>query len=231
MKACCSTESCPSGARPSTVVTSQPLACTANIRHARAERPSTSTVQAPHTPCSQPRCVPVRLSSWRRKSASVSRASTTRAYDLPFTVTRVACLPICNNSVKNSRLDAGAARRIVERARAQHLRQMPPVVAAGMDIGNRLDQPCSRGGGTQRGGIERLADQPCLGGFDPHRRWGDAEQGQRGAPHHIVGADIEQHRRPRNGEIAVAAGELVKAVAVAEPPVAAIISSAVNAVV
>ena len=44
-------------------VTSQPLACTANIRHARVEWPSTNTVHAPQTPCSQPRWVPVRPSS------------------------------------------------------------------------------------------------------------------------------------------------------------------------
>ena len=46
-----------------------PPACTASIRQPRAEQPSTSTVQAPHTPCSQPTWVPVMPSSPRRKSA------------------------------------------------------------------------------------------------------------------------------------------------------------------
>ena len=36
-------------------------------------------VQAPQTPCSHPRCVPVRLSSSRRKSARVMRTATVRS--------------------------------------------------------------------------------------------------------------------------------------------------------
>ena len=47
---------------PSTVSTRQPSACTANIRQERTLSPSTSTVQAPQTPCSQPTWVPVRPS-------------------------------------------------------------------------------------------------------------------------------------------------------------------------
>src|SRR5271154_261067 len=38
----------------STVVTSKPSACTANIKQERTAEPSTITVQAPQTPCSQP---------------------------------------------------------------------------------------------------------------------------------------------------------------------------------
>ena len=64
-----------SSASPSTVSTSAPSACTASMRHDSAGRPSTSTVQAPQTPCSQPTCVPVRPSSWRRKSESSVRGS------------------------------------------------------------------------------------------------------------------------------------------------------------
>ena len=41
------------------MVISVSTAETANIRHDRTGRPSTSTVQAPHTPCSQPTWVPV----------------------------------------------------------------------------------------------------------------------------------------------------------------------------
>ena len=48
--------------RPSTVTILAPSACTASIRHDRTAAPSTRTVQAPHTPCSQPRCVPVNRS-------------------------------------------------------------------------------------------------------------------------------------------------------------------------
>ena len=52
-----------------------PSACTASVRQARAGAPSIWTVQAPHTPCSQPTCVPVRPSLWRRKSVSSMRGS------------------------------------------------------------------------------------------------------------------------------------------------------------
>ena len=43
-------------------------------------RPSTSTVHAPQTPCSQPTCVPVSPRSWRRKSDSSRRAGPSRAW-------------------------------------------------------------------------------------------------------------------------------------------------------
>ncbi len=50
----------PSGARqPSIVVTSPPSTVTAKSRHERTASPSSSTVQAPQTPCSQPTWVPV----------------------------------------------------------------------------------------------------------------------------------------------------------------------------
>ena len=53
-------------ARPSTVVISAPSACTASIKQERTGAPLCCTVQLPHTPCSQPTCVPVRANSWRR---------------------------------------------------------------------------------------------------------------------------------------------------------------------
>ena len=68
------------------VLTVQPSACTASVRQERAERPSIRTVHAPQTPCSQPRCVPVRPSSCRRKSARVMRTGTERRCSRPFTV-------------------------------------------------------------------------------------------------------------------------------------------------
>ena len=42
------------------VVTEAPSQATANVMQERAGKPSISTVQAPHTPCSQPMCVPVK---------------------------------------------------------------------------------------------------------------------------------------------------------------------------
>ena len=73
--ACCTGLSRPSAepstsVSPSTVVISRSTAETANIRHERIGRPSTSTVQAPQTPCSQPTWVPVRPRSWRSASDS-----------------------------------------------------------------------------------------------------------------------------------------------------------------
>src|SRR5439155_4713474 len=56
----------------------------------RTARPSSSTVHAPHTPCSQPRCVPVSSSVWRRKSASVRRTGTSASRRAPFTVRLIA---------------------------------------------------------------------------------------------------------------------------------------------
>ena len=77
----------PSGcASPSMVVISAPSACPANIRHERAGSPSTSTVHAPHTPCSQPRWVPVSPTSSRITSLNVRRASTVTCCAVPLTV-------------------------------------------------------------------------------------------------------------------------------------------------
>ena len=60
-KACCSGWSSSGlSARPSTVCDLVPSAWTASIRQERTGSPSSSTVQAPQTPCSQPTWVPVR---------------------------------------------------------------------------------------------------------------------------------------------------------------------------
>ena len=77
--ACCTGLSVPSAAaRPSTVVTSAPSACTANSRHERTASPSSSTVQAPHTPCSQPRWVPVRREVLAQEVGQRACAASTR---------------------------------------------------------------------------------------------------------------------------------------------------------
>src|SRR6266403_5060375 len=78
--------SLPSFSRPSTVVISDPSACTANIVHDFTARPFISTVHAPQYVVSQPTCVPVRSQASRRNSTSNMRGSTSRAYDLPFTL-------------------------------------------------------------------------------------------------------------------------------------------------
>ena len=64
------------------VSTRAPSHCTASIRQPRTTTPSTRTVQAPQTPCSQPTWLPVSARSSRRKSTSVLRASTRLAHVL-----------------------------------------------------------------------------------------------------------------------------------------------------
>jgi hypothetical protein len=63
-------------ARPSMVVMLQPLRITASVRQALMRVPSTSTVQAPHWPWSQPFLVPVNSSRSRSRSSSVTQGST-----------------------------------------------------------------------------------------------------------------------------------------------------------
>ena len=60
LNASCSGESIASPASDSTVSTVEPSAWTASRQQPRTETPSSRTVQAPQTPCSQPTCVPVR---------------------------------------------------------------------------------------------------------------------------------------------------------------------------
>jgi hypothetical protein len=89
MNACCSGCKVSPSARPSMVTTSAPSACTASMRHERTGSPFTSTVHAPHTPCSHPRWVPVSSSFSRRKSASDVRTSAAAERDAPFTVSSI----------------------------------------------------------------------------------------------------------------------------------------------
>src|ERR1700724_269470 len=78
--------SLPSFSRPSTVVISDPSACTANMVQDFTASPFISTVQAPQYVVSQPTCVPVRSQVSRRNSTSNMRGSTCRAYCLRFTL-------------------------------------------------------------------------------------------------------------------------------------------------
>lgn len=62
----CTSEGWPSVARPSTVRTSLPAAVTPGTRQDATSRPSTCTLQAPHSPCEQPSLAPARPSRSRR---------------------------------------------------------------------------------------------------------------------------------------------------------------------
>ncbi len=103
-----------SSASPSTVSTSAPSACTASTRHESDGRPSTSTVQAPQAPCSQPTCVPVSPSPWRRKSESSVRGSARPTCSRPLTRRRTA-----RSSTRDPRGQ--------QRAQRRHTRGLSPV--------------------------------------------------------------------------------------------------------
>ena len=84
--AACRSAISPESDTPSMVSTLAPSHCTASIRQPRTISPSTRTVQAPQTPCSQPTWLPVSARSSRRKSTSVLRASTRLVTVSPLTV-------------------------------------------------------------------------------------------------------------------------------------------------
>src|SRR5215469_3219876 len=102
-----------SSASPSTVIKLAPLACTASIKQERIGSPLYKMVQQPQTPCSQPTCVPVSPSSWRRKSLKSKRGSASPETSLPLTV-RCSVL-VCAASVVDSLLISGSFGALVPR--------------------------------------------------------------------------------------------------------------------
>src|SRR5580704_15126629 len=68
------------------VVILAPSAVTARVRQELMRRPSTSTVQAPHWPWSQPFLLPVSARVSRSASRRVVRVSRVRAWDVPLTL-------------------------------------------------------------------------------------------------------------------------------------------------
>ena len=155
MKACCSGCSAPSVARPSTVVTSAPSFMTASVRQELIRRPSTSTVQAPHWPWSQPFLVPVRSRRSRNASSRVVHGAITSSTRAPLTVsvTGIFC---------------GAAAVCLDRlccVRLRHLRLCPPSIQPMLAFRHELTDPvgklmarvrpaalfdCANGGRTRR---------------------------------------------------------------------------------
>ena len=190
------------GARPSTVVISCPSACTANIRHERTGAPSRRTVQAPQTPCSQPTCVPVRPSSWRRKSDSSRRGSTSR-------VRRAV-----DGHGDRDRLMAGSCRCAPARPRSARARQHAGQVAL---IGGAWPARCPCGStsaphvgaaaAAMSASVSARADAARRRRAAPHRRRPGAAAGQarraaapaasqrhhRGHAHHRVVAAPPRH--------------------------------------
>src|SRR5919199_951899 len=134
----------PAGARPSTVKISAPSACTAYSMHERTLTSSNSIVQAPHTPCSQPRCVPRRPRSSRRKSARVFRISTSRSYSVSLTVTWMVLL-------RSIAVPFRSPQGLLQRPTRQHANEVSPVFGRSVDVGTRFAQGSSSvGGGGER---------------------------------------------------------------------------------
>ncbi len=144
--ACCTGPIPPSGVRqPSTVVISAPSRLTANSRHERIGRPSTSTVHAPHTPCSQPTWVPVSRRSWRSASDSSRRAGSSSSCRTPLTTRDTwtgLVMPRPRRSGRRSSRPAGPGLVVglPERALGEHVRQAPAVRRGGVDVVLGVDQ-------------------------------------------------------------------------------------------
>src|ERR1700760_211572 len=147
MKASCRGCSAAPCARPSTVLTFLPFVCTANIRHERTGAPSTSTVQAPQTPCSQPTCVPVRPQFSRIVSANVLRCSTSTWCTAPFTRSFRGNLSIG----ELSDIDAQVVRGPLQGAPDDDRSETKPIFAACGRILHRIEALVrSRGGFAER---------------------------------------------------------------------------------
>src|SRR3984957_15511497 len=108
MKACCNGCSAPSVAMPSMVVILAPSFITASVRQELIRRPSTSTVQAPHWPWSQPFLVPVRSRWSRNASSKVVHGATLRRRSTPLRTSDNAILSGTSMGCLGDRLLAGA---------------------------------------------------------------------------------------------------------------------------
>src|SRR6201999_2705990 len=75
------------------VITFAPLHAAVKVMHDRAGTPSSNTVHAPQTPCSQPKWVPVRSSFSRTKSARLVRGSAAICTARLFTVSAIILMP------------------------------------------------------------------------------------------------------------------------------------------
>src|SRR5881396_2826303 len=71
---------------PSTVLISRPAISTGRARHDSTGSPSTSTVQVPHSPSSQPCLVPVKARSSRKTSSKVLCGANATSVSSPFKV-------------------------------------------------------------------------------------------------------------------------------------------------
>src|SRR6266446_999204 len=183
--------SLPSFSRPSTVVISDPSACTANIVQDFTARPFISTVHAPQYVVSQPTCVPVRSQASRRNSTSNMRGSTSRAYDLPFTLmwtltailftVAIAGIPSGIEVGPFDRFSASSAHCNLNGALHQGYDQLTLVLGGSTHVRLRIGGGTGRfGGGRNRLVVQVLSTERCLGLGSADRRQSDAAQRYRG---------------------------------------------------
>ena len=166
------------------VSTLAPSSEAASTRQPRTILPSTRTVQAPHTPCSQPVCEPIRPRSRRRKSIRCRRASTRRATRSPLTVREMS------TSRAHAARASSRAGEAPQRARQQHAGEMALHLRAAVEIGGRVEIGIERG--LRRGNRLRRRDPA-----------GDGAGGALGADRPVADAEEDQARLHQR-----AAGEL-----------------------
>src|ERR1043165_6208866 len=90
---------------PSMVVTSRLSASSPNIRHERIDRPSTSTVQVPHSPSSQPCLVPVNAKSSRKTSSRVLCGAKATSAASPLSENEMCAfwfIKVCGNAARRN---------------------------------------------------------------------------------------------------------------------------------
>src|SRR5215470_1846625 len=186
------------------VVSSWPFACTASIRQERTGMPSSCTVQAPQTPCSQPTCVPARSNSWRRKSLSSIRPSTPpRRYSVPLTESAM--------SWRSGGIGGPLIGRSQRPAR-DHARDVALVIAGGVDIAGRRNRLLHPGGSFVEELVAAdLSDQTagCVAGI--HRRLADPAQREPDIRTAAVLIDRDDGSNAGDGKIAPASGNLHEA--------------------
>src|SRR6266478_2155456 len=181
----------PSFSRPSTVMISDPSACTANIVQDFTAKPFISTVHAPQYVVSQPTCVPVRSQASRRNSTSNIRGSTSRAYDLPFTLIWTLTTIRFKGAIAGilsgiemgpfDLFSADTARCNLNGALHQCNDQLALVICGTAHVRLRIGGGTGRfGGGRNRLVVQVLSTERCLGLGSADRRQSDAAQRYRG---------------------------------------------------
>src|SRR4051812_45299825 len=184
--------------RPSMVSTEAPSACTASVRQLRTDRPSIKTLQAPHTPCSQPTWVPVSRSVWRRKSARFSRASTMTLTGLPLSI-----------KLMSWRSDMSGPRgHVLQRALQQHGRLPPLGLTAALMAVDGIHVFCD----AVRNLGQRIIRHTFIDG-ELARRWAEQRRGFGTEEHHIELVQTTwrfacPHRNTDGCEITVTAAQL-----------------------